>query len=194
LRQVVLRELARYATSADMLDFIGPRRQEAAETVKARINEEIGTEARKLGLEVLLVGLADLHPPVETGLAFEDVVGAMEAKEATILESQIYQMREVPLARAEAKAMRAEARGYRMSRIAVSKGEAERFLGGLQAYRAAPDIYVMRRYLDTLEEALQGVRKVIRPPWARTDEVLQLDLQERIQSGLLELETQTETD
>ena len=55
----------------------------------------------------------------------------------------------------------AEAGGYRDAKIAEAKGEAERFEALYAEYRKAPEVTRTRLYLETMEEVLPSVEKVI---------------------------------
>jgi membrane protease subunit HflK len=72
----------------------------------------------------------------------------------------------LPRARAEAIELTESARGYRDSRIAEARGEAERFTALLTAYQAAPEVTRKRLYLETMEAVLPNVEKIIVEPGA----------------------------
>jgi membrane protease subunit HflK len=89
------------------------------------------------------------------------VAGAEQDKERLILEAQGYADQVVPEARGEAEALLNGARAYRETRILEARGEATRFNALLVEYRKAPAVTRERLYIETLEEILPGMEKVI---------------------------------
>jgi membrane protease subunit HflK len=54
-----------------------------------------------------------------------------------------------------------QAKGYAQARLARAEGEANRFVKTLKEYEQAKDIISKRIYIETMEEVLGGVEKVI---------------------------------
>jgi membrane protease subunit HflK len=54
-----------------------------------------------------------------------------------------------------------EAQAYRQEAVARATGEAERFKTILAEYTKAQDVTTRRLYLETMEQVLKGVNKVI---------------------------------
>jgi len=161
LRSACYREVTRYASRADLMDLIGAGGEAASTWLLGHIQDQ--ADRLELGVDVLLVGLQDLHPPVPTGADFEAVVSAQEEKEATVLRAQTYSVREKLYAQADAAVMLTEADAYRHRRMVVSEAEAKRFASQLAAYEKAPGVYVLRETAAALEEGLSGVRKYVVP-------------------------------
>ena len=67
----------------------------------------------------------------------------------------------IPRARGEAERLMQEAQAYRQEVTARATGEAERFKSILAAYLKAEDVTARRLYLETMEQVLKGVNKVI---------------------------------
>jgi len=168
------RELTRYTVSADFLEFLGHRRGEAAATLKKEIQEK--ADAVELGIDIVGVSLQGIHPPVEVGQAFEDVVGAIEEKHASVLGADAYRHRIVPAARAEGDEIALEADAYRERREQVSKATAERFELRLGVYDLSPSVFLHRELHYALIDGLKGRRKIVKPEWADADEVIIFDL------------------
>jgi len=80
LRGIADRELIRYAASVDVDGIMGPQRAEAARTLRVRIQNR--ADAMELGVEIVFVGLQDFHPDQVVAKSFQDVVGAMQEREA----------------------------------------------------------------------------------------------------------------
>ena len=159
LRSVCYREVTRYAAGADLMDLIGAGGEAACDWLRGHIQAQ--ADGLELGVDVVLVGMQDLHPPVPTGADFEGVVSAHEQKEATVLRAETYSVRERLLAAAGASVELAKADAYRHRRKVVSQAEAARFSSQLAAYEKAPGVYVLRETVWALEDGLSGVRKYV---------------------------------
>jgi membrane protease subunit HflK len=82
------------------------------------------------------------------------------------LEAQGYAEKVVPEARGRGQEVQNQARAYREERIQRAHGDTERFVAQLDEYRKAPEVTRQRLYLETLEEVLPRVDKVITEPGA----------------------------
>ncbi len=115
----------------------------------------------KAGISVSTVKLQDVQPPERVIKEFKDVASAREDRERAKNEAQAYANDIIPKARGEAKKMVLDAEAYRAEIIDRSKGEANRFNSMLAAYREAPNVTRKRLYLETMQEVLSKVDKVI---------------------------------
>jgi Cu+-exporting ATPase len=113
------------------------------------------------GLAVDAVYLGDVHPPLEVVPAFREVAKATEDKEAAINQAQGYQYEQEARARGEAKQQLLLAEGLKAERTKQAEGGAARYLALAQAYADAPHVTWLRYYLETVETALAGKRKVL---------------------------------
>lgn len=113
------------------------------------------------GIEIQSVELQDVQPPDEVRAAFDDVVAANQDANRAVNEAEGYRNEVLPRARAEAIELTESALGYRDSTIAEAKGEAGRFTALVAEYRKAPEVTRKRLYLETMEEVLPGVEKVV---------------------------------
>jgi membrane protease subunit HflK len=80
-----------------------------------------------------------------------------------------------------------EAQSYAFEKATLARAAAERFLGQLKAYRAAPDIYRREQRLAVLEEVLQGIRKFVVVTDQNNSEVVIVDLQEKLTPNLYDI-------
>ena len=94
------REVVRYLVGADMGELMSHGREEAAQTLKQRI--QAAADQHSLGARIVSVGLGDLHPPVKVAPEYEKVVGAIQTKEAKILAARADDIRTNALAGAQA--------------------------------------------------------------------------------------------
>lgn len=186
LRSLATREVVRYLAEADFNRLLGAERAQAAATLQERI--QAAADRVNLGVRVVFVGLQGLHPPVETGAAFDAVVGSSEEMHQRILEAEAYAARRRPEAEGRRSALVNEAEAYRTERHQVAEAEAEHFTKQLLAYRASPRMFVLNSFLDVLETDAATIRKYV-VATERSHEVFILDLQEKLRPDLLDLDT-----
>ena len=115
----------------------------------------------KSGLQVVTIQLQAVHPPEQVADSFKDVVRAREDKERMINEAQGYRNAVIPEARGQAAQIVRVAEGYREEKIKRAEGDAKRFLQQYQEYKKAPDITRTRIYLETMEEILPDINKIV---------------------------------
>ncbi len=132
---------------------------------------KITTEARDLlqqvldkygaGVRVVGLQLQQVNPPTEVIDAFRDVQAASADAEKLKNEAMGYANQIVPLARGEASRLVQEAEGYKTARVAQAEGDAARFNAQVDAYQANPGVTKQRLYLETMEEVLPNLPKII---------------------------------
>ena len=178
------RELTRYAVSADFIKLLAENQQKAV----GDLANAIQTNAREenLGVRIVGVSLQGTHPPVEVGPSFEDVVSALEDAETEKLKAQAHAADIVPTAEGEAGRLEAQAEVYSYRRGKVAQAEADRFLKRLEVYRVSPRVFRYREALAVLEEALAGRRKVIKPEWLGANEVIIINVEDKLKLGVLD--------
>jgi HflK protein len=181
------REVVRYLVNVDFDSVMSSQRRAAAEALRDRIQAR--ADELKLGVQILFVGLQDIHPPLGTKAlqvaeAFEKVVGAMQQKQTNILAAQAYEAQRIPLAHAEATNITTQARSDQALRVATATAEASRFASQLAAFQASPRVYRERTYLETLVNALPGARKYVLAA-TNTQDIVVLNLEESVRSDLL---------
>jgi membrane protease subunit HflK len=118
-------------------------------------------EKYKAGLQVEAVQLQDVLPPQPVIAAFKDVASAKEDREKTENEAMGYRNDILPKAKGKAEQIVNEAQAYREAKVNQAKGDVSRFLQVLAEYRKAKDITRTRIYLETMEEILPKMDKVL---------------------------------
>jgi len=113
------------------------------------------------GVSIREVALEQTTPPVAVIDAFRDVQAAEADRERSINEAEAYRNDVVPVARGEALKMLEEAEAYRQTVIARANGEADRFIQVYNEYKEAKDVTRKRIYLETMEEIMRDMNKVI---------------------------------
>ena len=182
------REVVRYLVNVDFDSVMSSQRQAAAEALRDRIQAR--ANELKLGVQILFVGLQDIHPPLGNKMqmvaeSFEKVVGAMQQKQTNILAAQAYEARRIPAASAEATNLVTQARSDQLLKVTTALAEAARFTNQLAAFRASPTVYPQRTYLEALVTALPGVKKYVLVA-TNTQDVVVLNLEETIRPDVLD--------
>jgi HflK protein len=131
------------------------------------VEEMIRDEAQQMadrygcGIEVMRVGLQDVHPPLEVVDAFRQVSSEAEQKQRRINEAEAYALEQVRLAEGEATQHKQEAIAFVRDRILRAEGEARRFTLRQQAYRQGPKAERIRLHLQTIDASLTAPEKII---------------------------------
>lgn len=84
LTAMAQRRVNAYFATRDIDDLLGPRRAIAGRELWRQIQADVG--AARLGVDVVFVGLVNIHPPSEEGVAvaFLEQIGAMQQRQAMI--------------------------------------------------------------------------------------------------------------
>jgi modulator of FtsH protease HflK len=156
------------AAEASMREVVGKSKiDEALTTGKAQIQQDTQDLLQKIldqyqaGVQVAAVQLQDVDPPEAVAAAFKDVTNAKEDREKLINQAQGYRNDIIPRAKGEAAQLVNQAKGYAQARLNRAQGEGNRFLATLKEYNQAKEIISKRIYIETLEEILPNVEKVI---------------------------------
>jgi membrane protease subunit HflK len=115
----------------------------------------------KVGLEVVTVKLQDVDPPNQVSDAFKDVISAQQDKERLINEALGYANDVVPKARGQAAQLLNEAEGYSAAKVQDASGAAQRFMALQQEYEKAKEVTRLRLYIETMEQVLPRVNKIL---------------------------------
>jgi regulator of protease activity HflC (stomatin/prohibitin superfamily) len=143
----------------------------------SRLQSEV--DALQLGLEIVFVGLKDIHPPVAVASAYQDVISAEEQKEADIYLGRQYAADQVPRAQEEATRLLTSARAAATAKVAAATGEAARFTSLAAAHRENPAVFRQRLKYETLETVLPRPEKIILDRRFSASQGVTLDLRPR---------------
>ena len=113
------------------------------------------------GVLVTQVQLQKADPPELVIESYRDVQRAKTDEQRLKNEAESYRNDIIPRARGEAEQMLQKAEGYKQEVVAKSKGEAERFISVYNSYKSSKDVTRQRIYLETLEQTLGNINKVI---------------------------------
>ena len=114
-----------------------------------------------LGVRVTQVQLLKVDPPQEVIAAFRDVQAARIDKEKKINEANTYRNQVLPQAKGEAASIVQKSEAYKAQTVARSKGDTQRFDQVYQQYAKAKDITTERLYLETIEDVLHNMNKLV---------------------------------
>jgi membrane protease subunit HflK len=158
----------RVVAESAMREVIGRRNIQAILTTdRAAIEAEVKQLTQDTlnhygaGVEIILVNLQKVDPPVQVIDAFRDVQAARQDQDRVRNEAETYASRIVPEARGESTKIIQGAEGYRESTTAYAKGAASRFAQVYEEYRKAPDVIRERIFLETMERVLGNADKTI---------------------------------
>ncbi|WP_299603988.1 FtsH protease activity modulator HflK [uncultured Tateyamaria sp.] len=113
------------------------------------------------GVTVIRVNFDKADPPASVIDAFRDVQAAEQERDRLQNVADAYANRVLAEARGQAAQLLEEAEGYRAQQVNQAEGEASRFSAVLEEYLKAPDVTRQRLYLETMEEVLGRVDKII---------------------------------
>lgn len=161
-------ESVKNAAEAAMREIVGKTGFEVART-RGR-TELAGQASERLqqildsygaGIEVLEVKPQKVDPPEAVIDAFRDVQAANADKERAINEATGYFNEVTQRAEGQAQQITLAAEAYKQERINQALGDAQRFTSVLQEYEKAEGITKRRIYLQTMEEILANMNKVL---------------------------------
>jgi modulator of FtsH protease HflK len=113
------------------------------------------------GVTVTRVQMQKADPPAQVLEAYRDVQAAVTDQDRMRNEAEAYANRVVPEARGGAARIIQQAEGYKQQVTAQAQGEASRFVAVFDQYKRAPDVTRRRIYLETMQDILGNMNKVI---------------------------------
>jgi regulator of protease activity HflC (stomatin/prohibitin superfamily) len=162
LERVSRRAVAQFLAGAELTNLMSEGRQQAAETIQRVIQEE--SNERRLGVNIIFVGLQDIHPPVKVAADYEKVVSERENAAGLILEAQAHAIQTNTLARGVRQQRLNEAEADKANAITNAAARADLFAKQEMAYEAAPGpdgVYEHLAYLDMLSRTTRDALKKI---------------------------------
>lgn len=135
----------------------------ARETLRAEFLDQLQREldAQHSGLHIESVYFRDIHPPVAVAPTFQEVVGAIEEKEAFLHEGEEYRRDVVTRAKGDATQVVVNATSAADNRLARVHGETSRFLDQHAAWKESPFLYELREGFVVFDRTLGGAKKAI---------------------------------
>ena len=174
LISLAYRQLLSVTEAKDSFGVMTVERQEITRDLKQSLQREV--DRMHLGLEIVYVGLKDIHPPVAVAPAFQDVVSAEEQKEAYVHEADAYRIQVLAQAGQTANRLRTSADAKATQRAALAAGESARFVLLASADAANTNLFRTRLQLEAFEAALATPQKIVLTRAASTNDQFYLDL------------------
>ena len=134
------------------------------------------------GVLITQVQTQKADPPDQVIDAFRDVQAARADMERSKNEAEAYANDVIPRARGEAAKILQAAEAYKKEFVAKAEGEASRFLSIYTEYAKAKEVTQERMYLETMEQVLADINKIIIDKDSGSGVVPYLPLQE-LKSG-----------
>jgi len=136
-------------------------------TEKAAIQDEVRTAAQQIlnryraGVVLSTINIESAVPPPEAADAFRDVASARADTARIVSEAEGYSNDLIPKARGQANQMLEEAEGYRQKKLNEASGDGARFNQIAAEYSKAAQVTGERLYLETMEQVLPRIKKLI---------------------------------
>ncbi|MFZ5609690.1 MAG: FtsH protease activity modulator HflK [Pseudomonadota bacterium] len=151
-----MREVIGNTPIQEALTFGRNQIEQAVQSLVQQILDEY-----EAGVSITEVKLTEVAPPAEVNDAFRDVQNAEADRVREINQAEAYRNDIVPRARGQASQMVVGAEAYKQQVIAKAQGDASRFAQVYEQYRQAKDVTRKRIYLETMEDILKGMNKII---------------------------------
>ncbi len=179
--------ITEFLASSSMDAIMSTGRKDAENRLKHQLQQR--ADAAKLGVEIVSLSILDAHPPTggaqDVAASYQEVIGALEQKETSILEAQAYAARTLPAAEAEADERVSGAKAYEHQVKKVAAAESDRFTTQLKTYLVMPQMFKLKAYLELLEDESTDMRKFIISSKLR-DEIYELNFEKNDRLDLLD--------
>lgn len=176
LEDLATRAVVKYLVGKDLQEVISHGRLDAAQELQSKIQS--AADARKLGVQIVFVGLQDIHPPTPVAANYEDYVGSFQTMIATTNNAAADAIRTNTLAGAIAFATTNEAEATSIQIASVAEARAALFTNQIPAFEAAPSVYEQRAQLKAITDATQNSRKYVLLT-TNTQDVIWLNLEDQ---------------
>jgi len=174
------RQTVHYCATSAIDKLLGAGRQKTTQALKKAINDKV--KEHKLGVEIFYVALESVHPPINVAESFEQVVSALQNKQAAILEAQGEVNKTMAEARGDRDTKIYAAESYAFKRATIAQADALRFQQQLEAYQKGREIYLWREFLTVLDQNLGPIRKYVVASDDVDSWIYQFDLTEPLQA------------
>ncbi|MEL6102492.1 MAG: FtsH protease activity modulator HflK [Pseudomonadota bacterium] len=144
---------------SDLAPILNRDRQAIADQLLDLIQSTL--DAYDAGVTILRVNFDKADPPASVIDSFRDVQAAEQERDRLQNVADAYANRVLAEARGESAQLLEQAEAYRARVVNEAEGEASRFTAVLTEYAKAPDVTRKRLYLETMEQVLGRVDKII---------------------------------
>ncbi|WP_149140758.1 FtsH protease activity modulator HflK [Gemmobacter caeruleus] len=144
---------------SELIPVLNTGRASIAADLQANVQETL--DEYNAGIQIVRVNFDRADPPREVSDAFREVQAAQQERDRLEKEADAYSNRVTAGARGEAARLLEDAEAYRARVVNDAQGEASRFLAVYGEYVKAPEVTRQRMYLETMENVLGRMNKVI---------------------------------
>ncbi len=183
LRSLAERMLLQLSLDRPAAELMTSAREPLRVEFLQRLQQDL--DARSSGLRLDDVYFRDIHPPVAVAPAFQEVVGAIEEKEAFLHEGEASQRDALIRARGESAQLVTTAASTAANRLSQVRGEVSRFNDRLAAWKQAPGLYELREGFLVFDRTLAGAKKAIFDKKLRGSIPANLDLRKVLNPDLV---------
>ncbi|MCC7320875.1 MAG: FtsH protease activity modulator HflK [Rubellimicrobium sp.] len=155
----VMREII---ASTRLAPILNTDRGVIADRAHSGIQEAL--DAYDSGISVVRVNLQRADPPAEVIDSFRAVQAAEQERDRLERQADAYSNRVLAQARGQAAQVIEQAEAYRARTVNDALGQASRFAAVLTEYLRAPEVTRRRLYLETMEQVLGGLEKIVLDP------------------------------
>jgi membrane protease subunit HflK len=157
------------AAEAAIREVIGQSPFEVVITGEGR--EDVGKKAQALaqhildsynsGIKITRLSLQRSYAPQDVAEAFRDVVRAGADAQSTVNDANAYKNQVTQQALGQASQIKNQAEGYRSEKVSIASGDAQRFNQIYEQYKLNPAVTSRRLYLESLEQIMGSMNKVL---------------------------------
>jgi len=164
---------------------VAPDYQKVVGAVQAKQAKVLTAEAeRNRSLSILAGSVARAYRLAELADQYQQAQRKGQADEAQRLGEQ-FDKALLNESRGEIFRILSEAESYRFGKATLAQATGKQFAGQLQAYRAAPEIYLCEQRAAVLEEGLRDIRKYVVATDPNDREVIIMNLEDKLPTDLL---------
>jgi membrane protease subunit HflK len=136
----------------------------AREELNTRLAEYFGEIEAGSAFRVRSVELQVVQPPAQVQEAFDEIIAAGQDEERSISQARGDAKETLEKANGKAIELEQSSLAYKESKVLEATGRASRFDALLVEYKLAPEVTRRRLYLETMEEILPQVDKMVIEP------------------------------
>lgn len=139
----------------------GRIQRESREILQSTLDSYFAHDDARSAFDIDRINLNIVQPPAQVQAAFDDVIAAQQDEARVISEARGDAQEILERANAVARELIESASAYKESTILEAVGEADRFVALQEEYARAPEVTRRRLYLETMEQVMPQVEKVI---------------------------------
>jgi membrane protease subunit HflK len=161
VRNVAASALTDVLAGMNVDDVLTVERDTIRREVRRITQEVLDRYGAGVEIKAVLFPTGGIAPPQEVTAAFSDVNSARVDARRAIDEATGYQQRLLPEARGEDRRIRTEAEGFAEEVVQKARGDADRFRQVAAQLAKGRDVTTRRLILETMEEVLPRLKKII---------------------------------